>query len=314
MDKIIKDMFPAWVNQKQEGHYTIYGNDVDSAYSNTIIHNLFGYTANAYVDRNGFYIADTTSKKEYIGIDLAVISKDMKTWDNHVTMLNSNSHVNPNSANINSILRITHDSYFKKCALSTALQMIAYYDLPLPSTIEGKRALLAIDGAHAGFYSKKFKNTYISYMKMLGLDELLDVLDQSKESDFKNALPCESLTFKNSLVSFPTSEHQEKIEQLLETKLYIPKQEFKLSVKFQRNDKNCFITKTKNRRIIDMENNYKQPYFYCYNKQLYSFLKLKGLHYIVKARTLDNSGQIFCLYEQTDKLSQAIFEYKSIKG
>ncbi|MCT1538432.1 MULTISPECIES: DUF5659 domain-containing protein [Lysinibacillus] len=63
-----------------------------------------------------------------------------------------------------------------------------------------------------------------------------------------------------------------------------------------------------------MENNYKQPYFYCYNKQLYCFLKLKGLHYIVKARTLDNSGQIFCLYEQTDKLSQAIFEYKSLKG
>lgn len=244
MDKIIKDMFPAWVNQKQEGHYTIYGNDVDSAYSNTIIHNLFGYTANAYVDRNGFYIADK-SIKQYIGIDLAVISKDMKTWDNHVTMLDNNSHVNPNSANINSILQITHDIYFKKCALSTALQMIAYYDLPLPSTIEGKRALLAIDGAHAGFYSKKFKNTYISYMKMLGLDELLDVLDQSKESEFKTALPCEGLIFKDGRVSFPSIEHQEEVEKLLETKLYIPQQEFKLSVKFH----NHFMDKSRYKQL-----------------------------------------------------------------
>lgn len=274
MDKNIKSMFPKWINEKQENHFTIYGNDVDSAYSNTIIHNLFGYEANAYVDRNGFYIADTTSKKEYIGIDLAVICKDMKTWDNHVTMLNDDSHVNPNSANINSLMRITHDSYFKKCALSTALQMIAYYDLPLPSTIEGKRALLAIDGAHAGFYSKKFKSTYISYMKMLGLDELLDVLNQSKESDFKNALPCESILFKDGRVLFPSIEHQEKVEQLLETKLYIPQQEFKMSVKFQ----NHFKSKHEYKQLnIDLTRNKAIFSLTAYDKNNISFSEMKKI-------------------------------------
>ncbi|MFJ7371678.1 hypothetical protein ACIQVU_19970 [Lysinibacillus sp. NPDC098008] len=274
MDKIIKDMFPAWVNQKQEGHYTIYGNDVDSAYSNTIIHNLFGYTANAYVDRKGFYIADKTINK-YIGIDLAVISKDIKTWDNHVTLIDSNDRVNPNSANINSIMMINHDkNYYKKCALSTALQMIAYYDLPLPSTIDGKRALLAIDGGYKGFYSKKFKNTYISYLKMLGLDNLLDVLDRSKESDFEKALPSEKLIFKDGLVSFPTSQHQEKLEKLFETKFYIPQGKFELSVEF----KNNFVNRQQYHKFNDKAERNTIFSLAVLNKDKISFSQMTKIH------------------------------------
>ncbi len=55
----------------------------------------------------------------------------------------------------------------------------------------------------------------------------------------------------------------------------------------------------------------KQDYFYCYNKNLQNYLKLKGIRYVVKARTLASKA-IFTLYEQTDELTHAINEYKSI--
>lgn len=80
--------------------------------------------------------------------------------------------------------------------------------------------------------------------------------------------------------------------------------------------KHYIQTKTKKNEVKFMTNNIKHNYFFCYNKHLHGFLKLKNIPYIVKARTLESnaSGQIFTLYEQTPELSEAIKQYKEIKG
>lgn len=56
----------------------------------------------------------------------------------------------------------------------------------------------------------------------------------------------------------------------------------------------------------------KKDFFYCYDKNLYQFIKQKGVPYITKARRLDNLC-IFTMYEHNDELTKAINEYMGTK-
>ena len=53
-------------------------------------------------------------------------------------------------------------------------------------------------------------------------------------------------------------------------------------------------------------------YFFCYDVNLYKWLSKLGFVHITKARTL-SCTQIFCLYEQTPQLEQAITAFKQAK-
>ena len=55
-----------------------------------------------------------------------------------------------------------------------------------------------------------------------------------------------------------------------------------------------------------------RKYFFCYNSRCYLFLKEKGFKHITKAKTLD-TNDVFCLYERTPQLEQAIAEYRALK-
>lgn len=246
MTRELYDMFPKWSKSKQEGHYLVGTDDLDSQASLSILKHVFGYEQNCYVDRNGFYMIDWNIKK-HIGVDLA-LHGDRMCYDNHVTMSNSNDIVNPNSANINSVLKISQDNYTTKCAFSTLLQVMSLLDIPLPSTKEGKQFLLSIDSAYLGFYSDRFKPIWLDYMEQLGYIDLIDTCKQSSKSDIQNIKIDEKLTFENGILTFD-KERREYAEKLLSYEIYLPQDKFTERATF----KSAFTTKQHGKELLNNE-------------------------------------------------------------
>lgn len=224
MDKRLYDKFPQWSKEKQEGHYMLGTDDLDSQATQSILNQVFGYEQNMYATRNGIYMIDNNINK-HIGVDLALLN-GFKTYDNHVTLLDNKSIVNNNSANINSILKInTKDNYFKKCAFSTLLQVMSLLNVPLPKTDEGKMFLLSIDSSHFGHYNKNFKQVHNTYLELLGFTELIDICNKYSKDSISNMRKGEYLTFQNGILSY-NEYYKKHAEQHLGYELYFPKEKF----------------------------------------------------------------------------------------
>lgn len=239
MDKRLYEKFPQWSKEKQQGHYMLGTDDLDSQATQSILNQVFGYEQNMYATRNGIYIIDKSINK-HIGVDLALLN-GFKTYDNHVTLKDSNSIVNPNSANINAILNINSENYFKKCAFSTLLQVMSLLDVPLPKTDEGKMFLLSIDSSHFGHYDNRFKKVHNIYMELLGFTELIDICNKYSRSDISEMRKGEYLTFNNGYLSY---NYLAKIyaEKHLGYEIYLPKEKFyKIA--------NCDTTRTNTKNI-----------------------------------------------------------------
>lgn len=181
MIKVIKDRFPEWCNNK--GNYALtLTDDLDSLLSCAILHQLFGYEINQFYSFKTLYSVDQSISKEHIGVDLDIMQG--KTWSNHVTRVHNHDWVNPDAANLNTLMHVSTDNYFKKYAGSTVLTLYAYYDLPLPVSIEGKRLLLAIDSAYLGHYRNSFNTIHTKWLEAMGLNGLIDTLNQTDEKEF----------------------------------------------------------------------------------------------------------------------------------
>lgn len=225
----VKDLFPAWTHEKQDRDL-IMTHDLDSVLACTILNDQEGYVINAYASFNeGVAFIEKKKGKKLIGVDFAMTGEKL-CWDNHVTGLDSNSHFNPNSANLNTIFKIharTGYTYCEKMAFSTSLQVWAFYNLELPATDEGKMLLLSIDSAYMGFYSDRFKPTWIKWMKTLGLNELIEFCEHHTANDFKQFKQqyIENLKFENGHVTY--DERSRKfVEDILGIELYIPTEQF----------------------------------------------------------------------------------------
>jgi len=230
MNDKLKEMFPTWSKEKQEGYYMLGTDDLDSQASQTILNQVFGYEQNMYATREGLYVIDN-SIKNHIGVDLALLH-GYKTYDNHVTLLDNNSMVNENSANINSILKINAKNYFKKCAFSTLLQLMSLFDIPLPTTDEGKMFLLSIDSSHFGHYDDRFKQLHNKYMELLGFTELIDICNKYSKQEISNMRKGEYLTFNNGKLSYNYM-HKIWAEKHLGYELYLPNGKFTKIAEFK---------------------------------------------------------------------------------
>ncbi len=145
MKQQLKAKFPKWVNDKEHGKYNLcMSDDMDSLLSCLFLNSMFGYEVKYFYNFNSIYSAQH-EKKPTICVDIA-IEKGM-TWDNHVVKISDNDIVNPESANINAINGINRDSYFTKYAGSTLLQILSYYDVPMPKNKEALLILLDIDSS-----------------------------------------------------------------------------------------------------------------------------------------------------------------------
>ena len=184
MREDIKSKFPSWVNEDNGNDYQLCASDdIDSWLSIKVLERLKGYEVNYFYSFDKFYVMDTERQKQAIGVDIALV--EGKCWDNHITMLSRRDSVNKHSANLNAIFKINRQNYTEKYAGSTLLQIWSYYGVPLPETDEGKMILLAIDSTYKGHYIEKFRETQNAYLRMLGMEELIDVQEKYKQADFQ---------------------------------------------------------------------------------------------------------------------------------
>ncbi|MGE6685341.1 hypothetical protein [Paenisporosarcina sp. NPDC076907] len=190
-----------------------------------------GYEINYYYNFKGIYVLDTNDTRQSIGVDMAI--KNGMTWDNHVVKIKEDDYVNQQSANINSLLGINQSNYFQKYCGSTALQIYSYYDIPLPTTDDGKLYLMSIDSSYLGHYDNRYKEVHNNYFEMLGYTELIDLLNRTSEFRFDYIKQNDRLRFKDNEVTFQKNT-KKYAEDLLGFELILPKGEFQLVQEFNR--------------------------------------------------------------------------------
>lgn len=184
MENKLKERFPDWCfNYEQEQNTLILTDDLDSLLGCAIEKFVKGNEINYFYNFNKLYVADKSDERKTIGIDLALHKG--KSWCNHVVRINEDDYVNPLTANINAVLNIHSGNYFKKYAMSTALLMWSFYNLPLPKTKEGKMLLLCVDSGYLGHYDDRFKDVHNEYLKLLGFEELIDLLNETSKFEFE---------------------------------------------------------------------------------------------------------------------------------
>lgn len=161
--------------------------DIDSLLSCLLLEQIKGYKVNYFYTWTEFYRAKE-SKSKVLGVD--VDFHKLRCWSNHVTILSEKDKefTNRQSANLNNILQVTRDNYKQKWAGSTLLQIMSFYDVPLPVSDQAKMLLLAVDATFKGYYNPDFKNTLVSYLKLLEYEELIEILKQCRIADFYNLI------------------------------------------------------------------------------------------------------------------------------
>lgn len=174
-----------WRNEK--GKYTtILTNDWDSILAACAVKKVNDWDINYFYTFDGLYVLDKTDERERVGIDLAL--REGKTICNHLMLQDSNSQVNEQAFNLNSVKGISNNKYCTKFPLSTFLLIISAYNIPLDYSDETlMKFILSVDSAHKGFYTDNsyFKKIYTDWIEELGLTPLLDILNKTTLEEFK---------------------------------------------------------------------------------------------------------------------------------
>jgi hypothetical protein len=185
MNEQLKNKFPEWCSDMEQGQNTLMlSDDLDSLLGCAIEKFVKGNEINYFYNFNRIFVENREDKRKIIGVDLAIHKG--KSWCNHVVRIHPNDYVNPQTANINALLKISSHNYFDKYAMSTVLIMWSYYGLPLPTTKVGKMLLLCIDSSFLGHYDDRFKSVHNQYLKLLGFEELIDLLNETNKSDYSH--------------------------------------------------------------------------------------------------------------------------------
>lgn len=255
MEKILKERFPKWCFDNKQGQNTlVLTDDLDSLLGCSIENYVKGNEINYFYDFNKLYVADKTDKRKAIGIDLALHKG--KSWCNHVVRINKDDYVNPQTANINALLKIHSKNYTMKYALSTALMMWSFYDLPLPKTKEGKMLLLAIDSGYLGHYRDRFKDVHTAYLELLGFNELIDLLNETHEFEFEMLQAKYKTKAKIKLNNegyLETKLPLADLQGFFGVPLKLPKQKFELLHEFNYTPNPLYVNNIKSKDQIDKQ-------------------------------------------------------------
>lgn len=183
MQEKLRNKFPAWVDQQGDNVLCL-SHDLDSLISTKLLAQAFGWRTNYFCDFKNLYVFDGEDDRQTIGVDMALCKG--KTYCNHVTRLYGMDEPNPESANVNNIMRVhagSKSSYTNKFSMSTALLIYSLYDIPLPSTNLGKQLLLCVDSAWQGYY--RFPAAYKRWLDLLDLQDLENVLQGRSREDWR---------------------------------------------------------------------------------------------------------------------------------
>lgn len=247
MKNKLKERFPKWCSDYTQNQFvTCLTDDLDSLLGCAIERHVKGNKVNYFYDFDKLFVSDQTVDKKIIGIDLAL--HEGKNWDNHVVRVSENDKVNPQSANINALLKVHSGNYFKKYAMSTVLTMWSFCGLPLPKTKEGKMILLAIDSSFLGHYDNRFIDTHTAYLDLLGFDDLIDLLNETTKGDYFNIQQKYNLKAKIKLNNdgyLQTTLPLAGLQGFFDVELKLPKQQFTLRNQFESKKASTYQINTK---------------------------------------------------------------------
>lgn len=228
-----KDQYPQWVHE--DADFTVcMSDDIDSLVGATILEQIKGWKVEHFYDFNNLYSTDKKDPRKAVGVDIALVNG--MTFDNHVTMLSNDSIPNLKSANPNVIDKISRDNYTNKFAMSTALLLWSLYDLPLPSTEDGKLMLMAIDSSFLGYY-KGFEEVQCNWLRKLGMEEMIRLQERHSMMDFievKRRFDSSKKIALNSDGFLETDMNLKGISELLELDITLPDKHFDLRKEFNR--------------------------------------------------------------------------------
>lgn len=240
MNEDLKSKFPSWCFEDTPLAVTL-TDDIDSMVGCAIEKMVKGNEINYFYTFDSVYKMDHNVQLPTLGIDLA-FTGNTRCFDNHVTRLHKDSKVNPNSANINSILNISGNNYYQKYCGSTALVMWSFYGLELPESKLGKMLLLSIDSSFKGHYDNRYREVHNKYLRLMGFDELIDLLNETEIQEYWDLIREYKLSSKhggkiiiNDDGYLQTQLPLEILSKELRIKLELPKQQFTLHKQYKNN-------------------------------------------------------------------------------
>lgn len=187
----IKEQFPIWCEDSNTNYSLLLSDDIDSFMCYILQKQLFGREINHFLDvnfekasRNNYgkqmlYGTRDIDWENIIGLDIA-LENNIKVFDNHVVKVSREDKVNPNSANLNSIMNICATNYKDKFVVSSFITMLSYYDYDLSSWNKEQLAVLsAIDGVYQPFVNPRFKEKGRKNLAILGYEFLADFIEEN---------------------------------------------------------------------------------------------------------------------------------------
>lgn len=203
MKKELREKFDAldFVSKPEPNLYeSCLGDDTDTLLGCSYLHHVSGIEVGGFFDFNNLYVSEERNPfKSFIGIDMSLVQKGFRTWDNHIQLYNSEEVVNNQCANINTFNGISRENYHEKYAGSTALQMFAYYDGKKPKTDEAAKLWIAVDVGYKAHYLPRFKQIHNNHLESLGLTWMIDILDKTNLSEMNTFLNHYGLNSKMKL-------------------------------------------------------------------------------------------------------------------
>lgn len=190
MNKEIKEKFPQWCEDSNTKYSLLLSDDIDSFMCYILQKELFGREIEYFLDVNYEKVNWNTCGTQMlygtkpaldwdniIGLDIA-LENNIKVWDNHVIRISREDKVNPNSANLNSIMNICRVNYKYKFVVSSFITMLSYYDFDLSSwNMEQLAVLSVIDGLYEPFVNPSFKEIGRKNLALLGYEFLADFIE-----------------------------------------------------------------------------------------------------------------------------------------
>lgn len=221
-----EELLPDWWYADKDKKDLVLSNDIDSLASCALLKQKKGWEVRYFYDFEKSYASEKLKNNigDRVWVDVAVLNGE-KAFDNHVSMVSFWDDPNEQMINPNLLADVTNARYTNKYAGSTLLMLWSLYNMPLPSTEEGKMLLLCIDCAFKGHYNDKFAEQNQFYLcDMFGFGELYEVMERHKIGEFYDLIDKyhlnEELYWDGKEIK--TELDLEKISELLELPLELP--------------------------------------------------------------------------------------------
>lgn len=180
---------PDWY-KSNEKFDLVMSDDIDSLASVAVVQSVHpNWEVEYFYDFDNIYASNEVYFKEKkaptrVWVDVAIVKEEM-AFDNHISRKNGEDYCNSLCINPNILANVTNYGYTNKYAGSTALLVWSLYNLPLPTTEEGKMLLLAIDSTFKGYYSDRFRARNKFFLcDVLGFEELYEVEQRHTAQEF----------------------------------------------------------------------------------------------------------------------------------